>query len=1045
MKRYFPFQALSSALFSFGLVLFSSLSSFAQPSNDACASAISITQGASCTNTSGTLISATYAAITGPCGQGTGNKPDVWYSFVAATSNVSVTLSSTTFNKPGLQLYSDCPAVTSIICGYSNGTSTSINATSLTVGATYYIRVYDHNGSTGTFNICVTTVALAGDECATATSLVSNGGCINTSATLIGATASGGIPTGCASAGTHYDVWFSFVAVQSSELITFKKNNPSNISNPELQLFSGGCGTLTSLQCGTTSIAATGLTPSATYYVRVSQVGGSALATRGGFDICVTHSATPPATIDYSKSYVNISKGTGGGTVNPGDTLEIRATFVVRSGTGTADSLAFFDTLYAAEGLALVPGSLALRTNEGKLYKSFTDNYDTDAGWKLESANNTLDTVIQINFGANASNVRRGSLTNTSRPSVFGSTCIIMATYRVVVTASYNNLINMGGGSLTLLNGGNYSDLKFNSTNVMVYSSPGLCPNAVSPTNALGAESNGTFGTPSGSAPLARNRGTSPYTTYLYRPFTATGGPNDYYYAVANNTSQIYTTLNDWAKSDGTNHRLFGHWDITGDHTNASNSLVGNLACDTTQPVSPSNPCGYMLVVNSAYKADTAFTYTVANLCPNTYYEISAWFKNICYKCGCDSTGTASGNAGYIPTATGDSSGVRPNIAFDVNGSDYYTTGDLLYLGLSGGQTGSDAANRWIKKGFTYLTGAAETSFTLTLRNNAPGGGGNDWALDDIAVATCLPSMSYSPSLAPNVCEGNALAIHDTIRSYLDNYIHYIWQKSVNNGSSWSDVTAPASVTLGAPVNGQYEFVTSYTIPPASTTVADSGTLYRVLVATAASNLGTSSCQVTDGISIINLAVNDCTPILATELLSFNGKLLDNKASLAWSTSKEDAPLIFIIEKSSDGTNFVTAGELSAYYNNNETNRYIFLDPIAAGDKTWYRIVMITPAGKKKYSSVIQLRNTIPDFAITNVINPFSGNLKFDIMTANNSSIIIDLIDISGKTVMTSKQQVYAGINSMNLTNTQSLASGIYTLRIANKDMFITKRVVKRN
>ena len=314
----------------------------AQPTNDNCAGAISISQGAGCTNTSGTLVNATYTAIISPCGQGTGNKPDVWYSFVASSSNVTITISSTTFTKPGLQLYSDCPATTSLICNTSNGSSTSINPTSLTVGSTYYIRVYDHNGSTGTFNICVTTTAIAGDECATATTLVSNSGCINTTATLVGATASSGIPTGCASAGSHYDLWFNFVAVKSSETITFKKSSPSNISNPELQLFSGSCGTLNSLQCGTTSIAATGLTTGATYYVRVSQVGGSALTTRGDFDICVTHSSPPPATIDFSKSYVNITKGTGGGTVAPGDTLEIRATFVVRSGSGTADSLAFF-------------------------------------------------------------------------------------------------------------------------------------------------------------------------------------------------------------------------------------------------------------------------------------------------------------------------------------------------------------------------------------------------------------------------------------------------------------------------------------------------------------------------------------------------------------------------------------------------------------------------------------------------------------------------------------------------------------------------------
>jgi hypothetical protein len=248
--------------------------------------------------------------------------------------------------------------------------------------------------------------------------------------TLISATASTGVPAGCI-AGTHYDVWYKFVAVMSIETITFTKVSPSNISNSEIQLFSGTCGALTSLACGTTSISVTSLTVGATYYVRVSQVGGSALTTRGDFNICVRHSSPAPANIDFSKSYVNITKGTGGGTVSPGDILEIRATFVLRSGaSGTADSLAFYDTLAVGEGLSFVPGSIALRTNEGKIYKSFTDSYDSDAGWRDTSINNAADTVIQINFGAGATNLKRGSLSNTSKPSVFGSTCIIMATYR---------------------------------------------------------------------------------------------------------------------------------------------------------------------------------------------------------------------------------------------------------------------------------------------------------------------------------------------------------------------------------------------------------------------------------------------------------------------------------------------------------------------------------------------------------------------------------------------------------------------------------------
>jgi hypothetical protein len=106
---------------------------------------------------------------------------------------------------------------------------------------------------------------------------------------------------------------------------------------------------------------------------------------------------------------------------------------------------------------------------------------------------------------------------------------------------------------------------------------------------------------------------------------------------------------------------------------------------------------------------------------------------------------------------------------------------------------------------------------------------------------------------------------------------------------------------------------------------------------------------------------------------------------------------------------------------------------------------MKTPDNKKKYSSIIQLKNDLHDFDLSHIINPFNNSLAFNITMANNAAVTIELIDMSGKTVLSNKQMVYTGTNSINLANTQSLSSGIYTLRVANKDRFITKRVVKRN
>src|SRR6187399_2552026 len=145
-------------------------------------------------------------------------------------------------------------------------------------------------------------------------------------------------------------------------------------------------------------------------------------------------------TADYGKSYFNVTKGVNGGTVRPGDTLEIRASFVVR-GAGFYDSCAFFDVVPA--GTAFITNTIRVLTNEGKIYKQFTDLQfgvpPYDQGW-ITGSN------IRINLGytpgdAPASVYARGRIRNTHKPSFYGSTCIMVASYRVRVTGAYNTTI----------------------------------------------------------------------------------------------------------------------------------------------------------------------------------------------------------------------------------------------------------------------------------------------------------------------------------------------------------------------------------------------------------------------------------------------------------------------------------------------------------------------------------------------------------------------------------------------------------------------------
>ncbi|MBS1574179.1 MAG: T9SS type A sorting domain-containing protein [Bacteroidetes bacterium] len=1025
----------------------------AAPANNAFGSATSLVPSTTCSGTDGTLYLGTYAlgvpTISGSCVSGTVSS-DVWYTFVASQDIATITLNNAGSDVTGVEIMTTISGTTySIACGGPTG----IPTVNVVAGNTYYVRVYKTGsapspGVNSAFNICITVPYITNDECSGAISLNVSANCSKVFGTVSTSTLSTGFGTTgtCTGSGSAaYDVWYKFVATTTNPTISLGDFGSSFTGTRRAELYSGLCGALVPLnQCGAPSITASGLIVGNTYYVRVYSTSALTIG-NGKFSICITSGAT--SNVRSGNSYVNITKNTTGGVVEPGDILEIRMTIWIGFGA----------TLYNARYVDDIPSKTTMTgneiqiiTNEGLRYRGYTATdgvYDDAATYKsslgageynIRTNLGTTGTLPSSPVDNTATNLTGASTlvsTGTAVPRAGGGLMFAVA-YRVQVSGNVGDTIKLNGGMfLYRTAAASIADSIITGTpyKILISKPLTLCSNSVGVNNA--SEFGGTFG--SGSTLNRSTDLTNPIAGYTFVAASSAQAVGDGQYALVNNTSPR-GGINQSANKKNVcpanvapdllcDNRMFtGYWYINGDHTGTSNAVGNN-------PTAPGTTGGYMLAVNADYVASEAYRQQLTGLCPNTYYEFSAWFKNICPSCGSDSTGAqfagtpTAPSAGYV--------GVYPNLSFALDGLDRYSTGQIDAIAENGG---------WTKKGFVFKTDTTQTTATLSIRNNAQGGGGNDWVMDDINIATCFPSMSYSPTATPSVCAGNTIQIGDTVRSQFSNYTYYVWQRSVNGGITWTDLTTPQTATPTL-VSGQYQYITTLNVPNTNTTLADSGDIYRVYTATTIPNIINPNCVANDGSTPISLSVLNCGIGLSTDLLSFNGNLMNNYSVLSWSTSTEDMPVHFELQRSDDNSLFNTIAIVNGKNDGQSANYYSFTDPQLLTGKKWYRILMIFNNAKIKYSQVIQLSTTVPDFEIENIINPFSSKLAFNIITRRSSKADLELIDMQGKIVKSGSYIIYAGSNSIQVPNTDVLSPGIYTLRLKSNDKIINKKVMKLN
>lgn len=239
-------------------------------------------------------------------------------------------------------------------------------------------------------------------------------------------------------------------------------------------------------------------------------------------------------------------------------------------------------------------------------------------------------------------------------------------------------------------------------------------------------------------------------------------------------------------------------------------NCFGNTWYSLPEDHTPNDTYGYMMLVNASNTPGDFYTQPVSGLCSGTTYEFAAWLLNL-----------------NVPTACGGTP-TKPNITFNIEtpaGSilKSYNTGDISVTPFA----------TWRQYGTFFTTPAGVTDVVIRMTNNAPGGCGNDIALDDITFRPCGATVTASingSSTTQNVCAGNVSA--NTFTGNIPSpgpTTAYQWQISTDNGVTWTDIAGATSTSYipTVSVTGSYQY--RLTVADAPGTPSTCRTLSNVL------------------------------------------------------------------------------------------------------------------------------------------------------------------------------------------------------------------------
>jgi gliding motility-associated-like protein len=336
--------------------------------------------------------------------------------------------------------------------------------------------------------------------------------------------------------------------------------------------------------------------------------------------------------------------------------------------------------------------------------------------------------------------------------------------------------------------------------------------------------------------------------------------------------------------------------------TNNSTSCFSNSWHTLTEDHTPGDVNGDMMIVNASFNPGVFYLDTVKNLCGETTYEFSAWMLSILKSSACNG------------------SGINPNITFSIES----TSGTVIQT-YNTGIIPNLFSPQWAQYGFFFSLPPGVSNLVLRMTNNAPGGCGNDLALDDITFRPCGPKVGAAfvnvngSGDTANYCinDNKTITISGNVQTGYTNPA-FQWQQSTDSGVTWQDIPGQTTNTYTKTFSAAGKF------------------LYRMSAAEA-SNISIARCRVASNILTIVIdaipvpGAGNSSPVCVNKPVTLFSK---NGYTYAWTgpagfTSSEASPVIAAAALNNAGKYYVLVTTKGGCSKKDSTTIIVSAIPIA--------------------------------------------------------------------------------------------------------------------